>query len=109
MYATGSQHEVMAACRLFVQFLFSLQGVDLPLCWCIKSCCAVAAFIQVEVVMLLFHHVMPCCCLSPCNKLGSCCHGAGGDFLSIQGFSHSSLCHFVKLCVDASVCVVLRW
>lgn len=51
MHATGSQREVMVACRLFVQFLFSLEGVDLPLCWSIKTRCTAEAFIQVEVVM----------------------------------------------------------
>lgn len=71
IHATGSQRVVVVARRLFVQFLFYLQGVDLPLCSSVKTCCAVEAFIQVEVVMQVFRHAMPHCCLSQRNRLGS--------------------------------------
>lgn len=99
----------VVAHRIFVQFLFYLQGVDLSLCSSVKTCCVAEAFIQVEVVMQVFRHAMPHCCLSQHNKLGSTvAAGLEGAFLSIQGFSHSSLCHFVKSCMGAPLHVVSR-
>lgn len=58
----------------------------------------------------VFRHDMPHCLLSQRNKLG-CSVAAGleeGPFLSVQGCSHLSLCHFVKSCMDASLHAVSR-
>lgn len=69
-YARHRRVDIVAH-RLFVQFFFYLQGVNLPLRSSVKTCCTVEAFIQVQVVMQVFRHAMPHCCLSQWNKLGS--------------------------------------
>lgn len=78
IHATGSHRVLIVASRLFVLFLFYLQGVDLPLCSSVKICYTAEAFIQVEVLMRVFRHAMPACCLSQRNKLGSIV-AAGSD------------------------------
>lgn len=100
---TCHRRVVIVLPRLFVQFLFYLQDVHLPLCCCVKTRCMVEAFIQVHVVIGYF--IMTCltaCCHSVTSSAVQLLQGWKGPFLSVQGCSHPSLslCQIVYGCIS---------